>query len=826
MLEMLFYIFVLILTDDSGSSERDADNDEDDDKKNSDDDDLSDEENSSDASGPIPSYLENLPPQCFVTGKGEGLSERNLWSEDQEAKDSETEARISDYQVSTKKFQEESIYSLQSKRRDSKIDICNTTFVIDKSKGCSSTTYPKSPHIYEKPVSVVHPITSPGVKLSTKTSLSRGDQANSIESSGKVHVDLVEAVLCSRNKIALALAEIVKCKQPSGGSYDSTCHTDGESEETSSAEESCSTYASSLESSCRFRETCIGKKEKCGSVGREQAKLSVIRRPNNALASQERKGLDSETRQPLCSSADKEHRFVSHRSLKISPSSLDLETQSSLHSVKLKNCNFDMPRVNSSPVKRRSATLCKSGRPMKCSRQGAYLERCKAEPPIMCPGSIALGLTSGHQRSTTLCNLGGPVTCNGQGKYLERCPEVSLSMFPGSKALGTPSGHQTTPLVPRSISPALQTSSSNSKRRRSSQVLRVLDAATIESWSSVEKKAACFEHHEETRRTFLEKGDNLPKTSRLTTKLTASSSSPGEPARVIYSKRSLFLSNVTPDFVSSYQKSIGEDVCKEKRESSPSAVNNSRERKLSCSKTYSDLVNADSRGKCPPSSIALRKNSCDSGDYVRDIQDVGATLNETFETADEQTADELNCGRKLLASNLVRARADMEQFPAADQRGVQSKERVVKTSKKHAFSPGGSSRNSPVLSRGLESDNSPLIANVRKKRARESVDTDTPESLPSKHAKRGSPCSSYLAPCPPQSSSSSQALSCYRKESTPMKRTNLENLRLEGFLRQNTKPLSPIRRPLAHPRGSVNNSGVSPCKHLGSCGKAFCFDCC
>lgn len=824
MLEMLFYIFVLFLTDDSGSSERDADNDEDDDEKNSDDDDdLSDGENSSDASGPIPSYLEDLPPQCFVIGKGEGPSECNLWSEDQEAKHSETEAHISDYEVS-KKFQEESINSLQSKRRDSKIDICNTTFVIDRSNGCSSMTYPKSPHIYEKPVSVVHPITSPGVKLSAKTSLSRGDQANSIESSGKVHVDLVEAVLCSRNKIALALAEIVKGKQPSGGSYDSTCHTDGESEETSSAEESCSTYASSLESSCRFRETCIGKKEKCGLVGREQAKAPVIRRPNNALASQERTFIDSETRQPLCSNADREHRFVSHRSLKISPSSLDLETQSSLHSVKLKNCNFDMPRVNSSPVKRRSATLCKSGRPMKCSRQGAYLERCTAEPPIMCPSSIALGSPSGHQRSTTLCNLGGPVTCNGQGKYLERCPEDSLSMFPGSKALSTPSGRQTTPLVPRSISPALQTSSSNSKRRRSSQVLKVLDAATIESWSSVEKKAAFFEHHEETRGTFLEKGDNLPKTSRLTTKLTASSSSPGEPPRVIYSKRSLFLSNVTPDFVSSYQKSTGGDVCKEKRESSPSAVNNSREQKLSCSKTYSDLVNADSRGKCPPSSIALPKNSCDKRDYVHDIQDVGATLNETFETVDEQTADELNCGRKLLASNLFRARADMEH--AADQRGVQSKERVVKTSKKHVFSPGVSSRNSPLLSRGLESDNSPLISNVRKKRARESVDTDTPESLPSKHAKRGSPCSSYLAPCPPQSSSSSQALSCYRKESTPMKRTNVENFRLEGFLRQNTKPLSPIRRTLAHPRGSVNNSGVSPCKRLGSCDKPFCFDCC
>ena len=914
----------LSLTDDSRSSDTDVVNVEGDGEKNSDDDD--DDENTddddndnlddgqdSDASGPISSYLEDLRGGSFVTRKEEGInssslkmSEHGHWSEDLVARESETEVLITDCEVSTKNFQEQGINSLQSKRRDSKIGICNTTFVIDKSKGCSSMTYPELSHIYKKPVSVVNPITSSGMKLSAKTSLSKEDHVNSIEASGKL--DLVQAVLWSRNKIALALAEIVEGKQPSVVSDDSTCHTDGESEVTSSAEESCSTCASSLESYCRFRETGLGKK-KCDLMDRKQTKAPVIRGPNNALASQESRVLDSETRQPLCTNADRQHCFVRRRSLKIAPSSSDLETKSSPHSVKLKNGNVYMPRVNCSPIKRRSATLCKFGKPMKCSGQGTYLERCSAQSPIMSSTSKGLGPTSGHQTSATVCNLGGSVTCNGQGKYLERCPEDSLIVCPGSKALGTPSGpqrsatlcnlegpvtcneqgrylercsedslimcpgskdlgtpsghqrsatlfnfgqgtyldrcsedslimspgskalgtlsgHQTTPLVPRSISPALQSSSSNSKRRRSSKVLRVFKGSVaIDSCSSVETKAACIDHHKETRVTFLEKGDNLPKACRSTSKLTSSTSSPGGLAVLNCPKRSLLLSNVAPDFTSSCQKSNGEDVCKEKRESSPSAVKNWRDQKLSCSKTYSDLVNAQSRGKFPSSSIALRKNSCDNRGYVFDIQDEGVSLNEKNETTEEQTADELNCRRKLLVGNLLRARADKEQVSAADQGGVKSKERVMKSSKKHAFSQSGSSRNSHLL-RGLGSDISPLKSNVRKKRSRESVAIDTPESLPSKHAKRGSSCSSYLSLCPVQSSSSSQALSCYRKESTPMKWTNVGNLRLEGFLRQSTKPLSPIRRTVADPRGFVNNAVMSPCKVPGSCDKSFCFDCC
>ena len=147
----------------------------------------------------------------------------------------------------------------------------------------------------------------------------------------------------------------------------------------------------------------------------------------------------------------------------------------------------------------------------------------------------------------------------------------------------------------------------------------------------------------------------------------------------------------------------------------------------------------------------------------------------------------------------------------------------MKSSKQHAFSPGGTSRNS-YFPTGLGSDTSPL--NARKKRARESVAIDTLESLPSKHAKRSSSCSSHLERCPFQSSALSQALNCYRKESTPMKKTNLESLRLEAFLRQNTKPLSPIRPTPADPRGSGNNAVMSPCKALGCCDKSFCFDCC
>lgn len=870
----------LSLTDDSSSSDTDAVNIEDDGEKNSDDDDNDNEDGDdddgqdSDASGPISRYLEDLPGGCFVTGKGEGfnsgslkndtylLSEHKHWSEDLEVSDSETEAPVSDNEVLTKKFQEQSINSSQSKRCDSKIGICNTTFVIDKSKAWSSTSHPELSHIYKKPVSVVHPLTSSGVKQSAKTTLSKEDPVNSVETSGKL--DLVQAVLCSRNKIALALAEIVEGKQPSVVSDDSTCHTDGESEVTSSGEESSSTYPRSLESYCRLRETGIGKKEKCDLMGKEQTKASVIRGPNNALASQESQVLDLKTRHPLCFIADKQHHFVRRRSLKIASSSLDLEAKSSPRSVKLENGNFDMPRVNSSPSKRRSAILCKIGGPMKCNGkgsylerrsanssimspsfkalgaplghqrsatvcnlegpvtcngQGKYLERCSEDSLIMCPGSKTLGTPSACQRSATLCNLGGPVPCNGQGKCLERCPENSPIMSPGSKALDTPSGHQTTPLVPRSVSPALQSSSSNSKRRRSSQVLRVFkDTAAIDSWPSGEKKA---KHHKETRGTSFEKGGNLPKACRSTAKLTSSTSSPDGLARVNYSKRSLFLSNVAPDFASSYQKSIGEDECKEKRESSLSAVKNRRDQKLSCSKTYSDLVNAQSRGKFLPSSKALRKNSCDNRGYVFDTQEEGDSLNDKNETAEEQTVDKLNCGRNLSVNNLLRARADKEQLSAADQAGVQSKERVMKNSKKHAFGPSESSRNSH-LPRGLGSDNSPLKSIARKKRARESLAIDTLESLPSKHAKRGSSCSSYLELCPPQSSS----LRCYRKESTPMKKTNLESARLERFLRQNTKPLSPIRPTPADPRGSGNNAVMSLCKVLGSCDKSFCFDCC
>ena len=865
------------LTDDSDGSDTDAVNIEDDSEKNSvedddsngddDDDDDDDDGQDSDASGPISSYLEDLPGGGLVTGKGEGidsgslqnetylLSEHEQCSEDLEARDSDTGSVLDDG-VSAENFQEQSVSSLQSKCSDSKRGICNATFVIDKSKACPSTTHPELSHtcIYKKPVSVVHPITSSGGRKSSKTSFCKEDQVNSIETSGKL--DLVQAILCSRNKIALALAEIVEGKQPSVVSDDSTCHTDRESEVASSGEESCSTYARRFGTYCRFRETDMGKKEQCDLMGREQAKASVLSQGFRALVSQESEVLDSETRQPLCSSADKQHRFVRHRSLKITSPSLDFKTKFSPHSVKLEHDNCDILRVNSSPSKRRSSILCKFGGPMKSKEQRTYRTRCAADSPIVSPSSKALGIPIDHQRSATVCNLEGPVPCNGQGKYLERftkdslimcpgskslgtssghqrslrtlvgsvtcnaqgkylerCSEDSQSSSPGSKALGTPSGHQTTPLVPRSISPTLRSSSSNSKRRRSSQVLKVFnDTAAKESWSSLEKKAACLKHRGTC--TSFEKCDNLLKTCRSTAKLTSSTSSPDGLARENYSKRSLFLSN---------QKSNGEEVCKERQESSSSATKNRRDQKLSCSKPYSDLVNAHSREMFPPLSIALRKNSCDNRGYAFDRQDESAELNVKNETGEEQTVDKLKCGRNLLVGDLLRARADKEHLSAVDRTGVQSKERVMKSSKNHAFSLSRRSKNSHFPC-GLGSDISPL--NARKKRARESVAIDTLESLPSKHAKTSPSCSGYRELCPLESSASSQALNCYRKESTPMKKTNLESLRLERFLRQNTKPLSPIKLTPANPRGSGTNSAMSPCEVLGSCDKSFCFDCC
>ena len=748
----------------------------------------------SDASGP--SYMEDLAGGCSFTRQDSATMKNDPCAkghkhciEDQVLRDVGKEGFVLGHKKRTEKLQQENTDVLQLKHPNFKKRICDATFVIDRCEGSSSVSHQGLSGIYKKPVSIVQPITSSGVKLSCKTSLPKQDHPTNIETSDEsdYELDLAQAIMCSRNKIALALAGIVE-------SEESTGHTDGESEpmsqsdgetsqsdgETSQSDretsqsggESCVPCPSSEESCYRSQETGIEKKTKGDRQCREQIKATMIMRPNKALDNNRSKVLDSEKHQLMCSSEDGQRPFVRRQSLKIVHAPMDHKTNSSPHSVKLENWNIDQLRVTSSPVKRRSATLCK---------------------------------------------LGGSLKSDGQGSNLEGCLVDSLIMSPGSKALGTPSGHQTTPLVQCPISPAQLLRSSNSNRRRSSQILRVnKDTAAIDSWCSVwETKGAGLEHHRESCSTFLKKAYNCQETNFPTVELTSSISSLDVVAGENSSKRSLFFSRSedlhsmsrenrvrgSPHPVSSHQNSnpllvYGEALCKEKQESSSSVTMNRRDRRLSCSKTNGDLIIRNSGAKSCPSPVTSWKNS-----------------------------SELNCKWKLLEiSSPLCIRAKKERLSAdRAENGFESNERAVKSLQNCVSSP--SSRNSMALSGGIGNKNSPSGSNVRKRRARESVAMDTPDSLPTKQAKRDSPLSSYLEQGP-KNTPSSQALSRWGRESTPMKERHAKSARLEGFPRQNTKTLSPIRRTVADTCAFVQDAFVSPCGRRGSCDKSFCLDCC
>lgn len=301
------------------------------------------------------------------------------------------------------------------------------------------------------------------------------------------------------------------------------------------------------------------------------------------------------------------------------------------------------------------------------------------------------------------------------------------------------------------------------------------------------------------------------------------------------------------------------EASKRKRESSPVAVKNRRDYELLCSKNYVDAVTANSvaisvmekayeeKRQCNPSDenredgtlsyakgdldflmlnsgstpVASQKTSTDK----RSCKIKDQRSNEKNNIVDE-VSNELNCRQRTaeVSSRLgIRANKEGLTFDRAVQllckQDLQSKEKVTKT----ANSSPRSARNSVILTGRRATDSPPVGSNVRKRTARESVAMDTPDSLPRKQPKRGSPLS-----CPengPSSFFGSQFLSWQDRESTPMKGKDVGRLRIEKFSPQNMKPLSPIRRPVVKNRDTMRGTLMSPCKGPGFCDKTFCFEC-
>ena len=706
-------------------------------------------------------------------------------------------------------------------------------------------------------------------ELQGESSVSQQNSSEDSNCDSNCNTDLVTAVLCSRNKIALALAGITqkntwrssnkrlpRLRSKNGKKFCSTGQTDKESCPKSKTSKECSsTIKTDRESYLTRLKIAENNTKKRSSVQcQEPVKVNVTKRLILEWDNKDSNVLNSERCQPLCPSEDRPRPCVRRRSIKITSSSFKLKTKSPPKTLKLKTDDFDKFEVRSSPVKRKSTTLCK-----------------------------LIGSSDGQ-------------VSNVEGGSID-----SLITSSPSKALGRLFSNRNNLLLQ---SPASLTQPSRSRktlRRRSLQLLRVnKDEFPTDSDSAVKRKRECLEYRRSPPRkcqackgAFLGEGnefhDNFSPTvkhisrdsSQDTAVATNSSKKsvicwPGtESKHVMTCENGMAKSNLGPRPVSSSQQKLkalleGSEpvmeklkVCEDKLESSPVAIKSRRDHKLLFSKNIDVFISNKSRmpplidkaleQKCEsyPSevknrgvqrlsstkanggvsgnsenSVVSEKNSSAGRDRV-----LGTRKNNDKDNSVNKVDDgALNCKRKVNSPFYILTNKEhlSTDRPATSlhRKDLVSKQKGARTAKLCASSPSRRTRNNIVLSGDDGSNSPPLIRTpIRKRTARESVAIDTPDSLPRKQPKRSSPMSTCIEQGP-SSFLSSQSLHWYGRESTPIKGKKIKRLRIEGLSSQNMKLLSPIRRPVTAACDSVQGAFTSPCKGLGSCEKSFCFECC
>ena len=795
-----------------------------------------------------------MPDSALIRSDTYIVAKDNYCIEEQDQRDGERESYVSENEgpaefqdeisLSQNKLVQNSIKTQRHKCQNSKNHVCDATFVIDAHEVHLSPRQQGSSNAYNKPISVVQPIISLGAEsLVKKTPVSKEDSLLNEETNNdsECNTDLVKAVLCSRNKIALALAAITPTKQLRSSqvcSKEATGQTPGK---LLTGKKSCDSFMNKIEES----------KPK----DRRESKATVSR--GSAFEQDNKMGkiLDSEKCQPLSPCTDGPHPFVRRHSVKITPACLEHKAKSPPRTLKLENCNFDKLRLSAAPEKRR-------------------------------------------RRSATLCMLSGSGKSDRRVTNLEGFSVDSLTSSPGSKAFSVLSSHLTTPSVQCHVSPSPPLKSPKKVRRRSSQILPVNEGAmSADSKLTAKKKGKCLEYQQDPLRKFQaskgvfhEKGNEFSENVKQKLKATygsrdslqdtkAAESSPKKDVREKSCKNRVVRSNSNSqpfffteeklngllgchkpvlDKVNSWKtkgefspvsmknrrdscrdncsktivdagnsnfglSSVEEKDCKEKRESYLSETKNREDQILSCRKTKVGVLIADSGGTAVPS----QKKSCsDHGCFMFNARRTDVKGGIVHEMND---GGELNCKRKVAGKSRplgIYAKEGLTvpltvQLPG--KKDLKLKE--LRTPKSCVSSPSGNTKSRIVLCGNLESNSLPQGSHMRKRRARESVATDTQDSLPRKQAKRGSPMSSsfehglsaFLG---------SESLSRQTRESTPVKGKNFQRVRVEGCSPQNMKLLSPIRRPVVETCDSVRDALLSPCKRLGSCDKFFCFDCC
>lgn len=684
------------------------------------------------------------------------------------------------------------------KPKGSKSHLCDATFVIGSHEVHLSLRKQSLSSVDCNPASVVPP--------NTKGCLINDE----INSDSYCNRDLVNAVLCYRNKIALVLAGISQEKQPrssQGSSKEATRGTGGKlvvSNQTSKKSHFC------------FMEKNVEHKvnDRCESKASAITSLVFEREDKGEKAS------DSEGYRSPYPTSDRPRPSMRRQSMTIIPASSPAKTLK--HDV----CNTVKPDVS---------------------------------PPTL------------KRRSMSLCQLNGPANTVGYGKDPHRCMLDSLSTSAGSKAVGDTFSNLLSPAAQRLVSPAHSSKPLETLRRRSSQLLRVSESAT----STVKMKK------EVLKGAYFEQGctfsDNVKESLKIKDRLRHSSddveAEQSSPKRIIrdtcggrFAKRS---SSSRP-VVSAQQKlnellgccEAGVDKGNGSRTQDKRSPNSRKSRganvlKNNCDPvistprlTYLVEVNGNKKSESDPLEVDNNEHhallSINTGAVAKTGNAAKATVlfsqkkscsYSGFDVFNAQRTND-NGGIGDVRNNDKKKVADIRRPLSirSSKEGISTKEAIQllcktgveregsRTAMSCVSNPRRSTSTRIVQSGKIRNElSSPLVSQLRKKRARESVTLDTPGSLPRKQPKRG-----WSMPSSVELELSSfdglESLSWQRRESTPVKRKSVKRLKIDKFSPQNIKLWSPFRRPVAPfpTQGSV----VSPCKGPTSCDKSFCFDCC
>ena len=267
----------------------------------------------------------------------------------------------------TREFVEDSV-STQSNVLTYKKRICDATFIVDDPSR-SALAQMGSSDIVKKPVSIVQPIlVCEGQRSQERTPqitqhVSQDLDAEESDSELNCKRNFAQAVLCSRNKIALALAELLQDKQL----------------EASEVLSETATSDSASDGGCLFREKSFKKR-----IDDRQHDLLQMDSEGELVFSP---GESEMTPAPMCDSKEVPRPASRRPSMKIVPSRPQQRTKVLINSSQFESELVDRSEKIHASVKRKRVALCESGASFETPKMPLNFEIRPRDNTLMVPGA-------------------------------------------------------------------------------------------------------------------------------------------------------------------------------------------------------------------------------------------------------------------------------------------------------------------------------------------------------------------------------------------------------------------------------------------------------